>query len=79
MLGSYNEKLVKPFTEYFLSKGVTVNGICGMLGNIYAESALYPTNLQNSYNKKWNITDEEYTRQIDDHKRNFEDGAGYGI
>lgn len=79
MLGSYNEKLVKPFTEYFLSKGVTINGICSMLANLYAESALYPTNLQNSYNKKWNITDEEYTRQIDEHKRNFEDGAGYGL
>lgn len=78
-LKSYNEALVKPFTEYFKSKGVTINGICSMLANLYAESALYPTNLQNSYNKKWNITDEEYTRQIDDHKRNFEDGAGYGI
>lgn len=78
-LKEYNKALVKPFTQYFLSKGVTVNGICGMLGNIYAESALYPTNLQNSANKKWGITDEEYTRQVDDHERSFEDGAGYGL
>ena len=27
-------------------------GIAGMMGNLYAESALSPTNLQNAYEKK---------------------------
>ena len=80
-ISNYNEKLVKPFTEYFRAKGVTINGVCGMLGNIYAESKLYPNNLQNSYNTKLGMTDEEYTLAVDSGLyTNFAtDKAGYGL
>jgi hypothetical protein len=51
------------------------------MGNLYAESALTPTNLQNSYNKKLNLTDNEYTAAVDSGKyKNFvKDSAGYGL
>jgi hypothetical protein len=32
------------------------------MGNLYAESALNPKNLQNTYEKKLGLSDEEYTR-----------------
>lgn len=32
-------------------------GVAGLMGNLYAESALSPINLQNSYEKKLGYTD----------------------
>lgn len=51
------------------------------MGNLYAESGLSPTNLQNSYEKKLKMTDSEYTSAVDDGRyKNFvKDGAGYGL
>lgn len=56
-------------------------GVCGLMGNLYAESGLKSNNLQNSANSKLNITDEEYTRLVDgDNYPNFvNDKAGYGL
>ena len=81
MISNYNEKLVEPFFKYFTECGLNNNGICGLLGNIYAESRLYPNNLQNSYEKKLGMTDEEYTMSVDNGSyTNFvEDHAGYGL
>ena len=51
------------------------------MGNLYAESGLKSNNLQNSYNKKLNITDEEYTRLVDggNYPDFIADKAGYGL
>lgn len=51
------------------------------MGNLYAESGLIPTNLQNSYEKKLKMTDSEYTYAVDSKRyKNFiKDGAGYGL
>lgn len=54
-------------------------GVCGLMGNIQAESAFKSNNLQNSFNKQWGIDDETYTEQIDKKQRTFLDGSGYGI
>lgn len=56
-------------------------GVCGLMGNLYAESGLKSNNLQNSYNSKLNITDEEYTRLVDDdnYPDFITDKAGYGL
>lgn len=56
-------------------------GVAGLMGNLYAESGLSPINLQNSYNKKLNITDEEYTQVVDAnaYKDFVTDKAGYGL
>ena len=56
-------------------------GVAGILGNLYAESALNPMNLQNSYERKLYMTDEQYTRAVDDgtYKDFATDNAGYGL
>lgn len=53
----------------------------GILGNLCCESGIKPMNLQNSYEKKLGMTDEEYTNKTDSGQyKNFAtDGAGYGI
>lgn len=51
------------------------------MGNLYAESALEPTNLQNSYESKLGSTDDTYTQAVDNGEyTNFaSDSAGYGL
>ena len=61
--------------------GLNDYGVAGLMGNLYAESTLSPTNLQNTYSKKLDMTDEEYTAAVDSGKyQNFvRDSAGYGL
>lgn len=61
--------------------GMNDCGAAGLMGNLYAESGLRPNNLQNSFNKKFNITDEEYTALVDgnNYPDFVTDKAGYGI
>lgn len=58
-----------------------VYGVCGLMGNLYAESALLPVNLQNTFEKKLGYNDKSYTDAVDSGKyTNFEkDSAGYGL
>lgn len=60
-----DKNTVLHFITFFKNKGINDNGICGLLGNIYAESGVRTNNLQNSYEKKWNVTDESYTSNVD--------------
>ena len=54
-----------------------------LMGNMQAESALKPNNLQNSYEKKLGFTDESYTQAIDQYRYTIDlfvaDHAGYGL
>lgn len=56
-------------------------GAAGLMGNLYAESALNPRNLQQSFEKKLGYTDDSYTEAVDSEAyANFvHDGAGYGL
>lgn len=58
-------------------------GAAGLCGNIKAESNFKANNLQNSYNKKLGMTDDEYTAKVDsgEYTRDqfINDGAGYGL
>lgn len=58
-------------------------GVAGVIGNMFAESGLRPNNLQNAYEKPLNLTDDEYTKAVDNGsytKDDFvNDRAGYGI
>lgn len=56
-------------------------GTAGLMGNLFAESALISTNLQNTYNSKFGLTDEQYTARVDNGSyTNFvHDSAGYGL
>lgn len=76
-------KTAQPEVIWNFLKGWIGNnfGVAGLIGNLEAESGLVAINLQNSFNKKLNITDEEYTVVVDeDAYSNFEkDSAGYGL
>lgn len=67
--------------QYFKDKGLNDFGIAGLMGNLYAESGLRPTNLQNTYEKKLGMTDDQYTAAVDSGTyTNFvKDSAGYGL
>ena len=67
--------------DYLKAKGLNEYGIAGLMANLFAESALNPKNLQNSYEKSLGYTDETYTAAVDSGKyTNFvHDSAGYGL
>lgn len=56
-------------------------GVFGLMGNLMAESGLKANNLQNTYEKKLGMSDEEYTKAVDNGSyTNFvRDSAGYGL
>lgn len=51
--------------NYLYGKLGNAYGTAGLMGNLYAESALRPTNLQNTYEKKLGYSDAEYTAAVD--------------
>lgn len=67
--------------DKLLAAGLTPAGAAGLMGNLQAESGLNPRNLQNSYEKKLGMSDEEYTAAVDSgaYKDFVTDGAGYGL
>ena len=56
-------------------------GAAGLMGNLYAESALNPKNLQNNGNSKLSMTDDEFTAAMDagTYSNFVGDGYGYGL
>ena len=66
---------------FLKEKGLNAYAIAGLMGNLYAESALNPRNLQNSYEKKLNMSDAEYTAAVDagTYSNFVRDAAGYGL
>lgn len=82
-----NKKEEKPMDNEkyiwdFLLKAIgNQYGVAGLMGNLQAESGLRSNNLQNSYEKKLNMTDESYTQGVDNGSYpNFvNDAAGYGL
>lgn len=66
---------------YFKSQGMTPFGVAGLMGNLYAESGLKATNLQNTFEKKLGMDDLTYTKAVDSSAYgNFiKDSAGYGL
>ena len=78
LTGTTNEQRIWNFC---ISKGMSKCGASGLMGNIYAESGLIPTNLQNSFEKKLGYTDADYTSAVDSGSYdNFvRDSAGSGL
>ena len=58
----------KKIWNYLKSKGLNDYGVAGLMGNLYAESGLKPTNLQNTYERKLGMTDAQYTAAVDNGK-----------
>ena len=75
-----NDRIIWDFLK---SKGLNDYAVAGFMGNMYAESAFLPNNLQNSYEKSLGHTDASYTAAVDDGKYPREkftkDWAGYGL
>lgn len=67
--------------DFFYDKFKNSYGVAALMGNLYVESKLNPKDLQGSYERKFNITDEEYTKAVDDGSYGsfITDGAGYGL
>lgn len=78
LTGTTNEERIWNFC---IGKGMSKCGAAGLMGNIYAESGLVPTNLQNSFEKKLGYTDAAYTAAVDNgsYKNFVRDSAGYGL
>ena len=67
--------------DFLLAKIGNEYGVAGMMGNLQAESGLRPNNLQNTFEKKLGMTDDQYTAAVDigAYKNFVRDGAGYGL
>ena len=69
--------------QFFKNTGMNDFGVSGLMGNLFAESGLRSTNLQNTYEKKLEYTDDEYTEAVDSgaYSRDdfINDKAGYGL
>ncbi|MFI3231635.1 MAG: phage tail tip lysozyme [bacterium] len=67
--------------DFFKSKGLSDFAIAGLMGNLFAESALSPTNLQDTFEKSLNMSDSVYTSSIDSgsYSNFINDSAGYGL
>ena len=78
LIGTTNEEKI---WNYFIAKGLNNFGCAGLMGNLYAESALNPINLQQTFEKKLGYKDKTYTEAIDNGSyTNFvRDFAGYGL
>ena len=78
LIGNTNEEKI---WNYLYSKIKNAYGVAGLMGNLKAESGLSPINLQNTGNKKLNMTDEQYTTSVDNGSyTNFiKDSQGFGI
>ena len=71
----------KEIWDFLKKQGLNDFGVAGLMGNLYAESALRPINLQQTYEKSLGYTDAEYTAAVDQGLyTNFaNDKAGYGL
>jgi hypothetical protein len=78
LTGANNEEKI---WNYLYAKLSNAYGCAGCMGNLFAESALNPKNLQDSFEKKLGYTDETYVTAVDNGTyTNFvKDKAGYGL
>lgn len=71
----------KTIWNYMLGKLGNEYGVAGLMGNLYAESALRSNNLQGTYERKLGFTDATYTEAVDsgEYDNFVRDSAGYGL
>lgn len=80
LVGNSNEEKIWNFLK---SKGLNDYGTASLMGNLYAESGLNSKNLENAGNTRLGMTDDEYTRAVDNGSYTKEqfiyDGFGYSL
>lgn len=71
----------KVIWDYLFNKLGNKYGVAGLMGNLYAESALRSHNLQGTYERKLGFTDVSYTEAVDsgEYDNFVKDRAGYGL
>ena len=71
----------KTIWDFLKTKGLNDYAVAGIMGNLNAESGLNPKNLQNSYERKLGLNDDQYTQAVDSgiYKNFAKDSAGYGL
>ena len=67
--------------DFLKGKGLNDFAVAGIMGNLYAESGLQPTNLENYYERQLGMSDAEYTKAVDfgTYGNFIHDKAGYGL
>lgn len=69
--------------DYLLARIGNEYGVAGLMGNLRGESRLQPNNLQDSFEPRLGMNDEQYTAAVDSGAYTYEqfihDGAGYGL
>lgn len=72
----------KTIWTYLLKEIKNEFGVAGLMGNLYAESGLCSNNLENSYERKFGMTDAEYVKAVDSGEYTCEmfseDHGGFG-
>ena len=75
-----NEKII---WDYLMNKIGNQYGVAALMGNLFVESHLNPKDLQGTYERKLNMTDDAYTSAVDhglyDADKFIHDSAGYGL
>ena len=82
MINNYSEANLAVITAFLRGKGLNEYAVFGLVGNIYAESRLRPDNLQNSYEPRVAMNDEQFTKAVDSGEFDFLNstlGFGYGL
>lgn len=71
----------KKIWDFLYGKIGNYYGVAGVMGNLYAECGLRSNNLQNTYERSLNYTDEAYTKAVDNgtYTNFIKDSAGYGL
>lgn len=67
--------------DFLKSKGLNDYAVAGVMGNLRAESALDPENMQDSFEQRLGYNDTSYTKAVDDgmYKNFIYDSCGYGL
>ena len=71
----------KQIWNFLKSEGFNDYGVAGLMGNLYAESLLKPTNMENAYESKLGYNDDSYTKAVDNgtYSNFVKDAVGYGL
>lgn len=79
LAGDSNEEKI---WNYLKSNGLSDSGVAALMGNLFVESKLNPMNMQDSYERKLGMTDQEYCEIVDDGMISFDftgDRIGWGL
>ena len=80
LTGSSNEEKI---WTYLRSKGYSKQGTAAIMGSLVNESGLKSNNLQNTYNTKFGLTDDQYTEKVNEgsysENKFANDSGGYGL